>query len=196
MFSRSRAPVVVVAGLPGAGKSTLIDRAVDPAAWVVRDTDRLRARARGILRRRPLLYAWHYLGIVDAILGRRPVVVHSRGTRGGLRRAIAALSRAVGRPPVLVLLDASPEAARAGQHARGRVVSEAEMDGEAERWLALLAAAEAGRLTREGWRRVVVLDRAQAARLHAAGPAAFTRLVAPPARSMPVPRPILGAGSR
>jgi hypothetical protein len=43
---------------------------------------------------------------------------------------------------------------------------------------------------------VVVLDRAQASRLHAAGPAAFARLVAPPARGMRVPRPILGAGSR
>ncbi len=168
------APVVVVAGLPGAGKSTLIGRAVDRRHWTVLDTDDLRERGSWLLRRRSALYAWHYLTIVAAIgLRRRPVVIHSRGTRERPRRFIAALARLRRRPAVLLLLHAPRALAEAGQHERGRVLDPGEMDAEAERWEGVLRAAADGSLQQEGWGLIVDLDRAQAARVHAGGPAGF-----------------------
>ena len=85
--------VVVVAGVPGAGKTTLLRRAVDRSVARVVDTD---DRA----RRGPLLYPGHYARILAAIAGRRPVVIHSRGTLPLTRRTIALLARLRGRPPI------------------------------------------------------------------------------------------------
>jgi AAA domain len=150
--------VVVVAGLPGAGKTTLIRRAVDRETVDVVDTDDLRSR-----RRLLPLYAAHYALIVAAVAGNRPVVIHSRGTHGFLRRGIAVLARLRGRPAHLVLLDAGRAEAEAGQRARGRVIGAAEMARQTARWRRLMAR----RPAREGWASVTVLDRAQAAEVSA-----------------------------
>jgi GTPase SAR1 family protein len=123
--------VVVIAGIPGAGKSTLIRRVVDRSTARVVDTDDQR-RDGGRAS-----YVRHYAHIVTAVWGRRPVVIHSRGTLGTLRRAITLLSSLRGRPAHLILLDA---------RARGR-------------------GGPAG-ARREGWRSVTVLDRASAAQIH------------------------------
>jgi len=165
--------VVVVAGLPGAGKSTLIARAVDPAVWLVLDTDFLRRRLPRPLRWTPVLYAIHYAAIAWAILRRRQVVVHTRGTRRRARRAIATLARLAGAEMVLLLLDAPRAAAEAGQHKRGRVLSRSTMDRETADWATVLADARSGALAGEGWRRIVVLDRPEAARVHRLGDAGF-----------------------
>ena len=151
--------VVVVAGLPGAGKTTLIRRAVDRDAVQVVDTDDLRARR----RRFPPLYAEHYARIVAAVAGRRPVVIHSRGTHASLRRGIALLARLRGRPAHLVLLDAGRAEAVAGQRARGRIIGATEMARQTARWRRLMAR----RPSHEGWSSVTVLDREQAARTSA-----------------------------
>jgi hypothetical protein len=97
------------------------------------------------------------------VAGRRPVVVHSRGTHPAARRAIAALAGLRGRPAHLVMLDAARHEAEAGQRARGRTVAAAEMDRQFARWRRLMAR----RPAREGWASVVVLDREQAARTEA-----------------------------
>jgi predicted kinase len=146
--------VVVVAGVPGAGKTTLIRRAVDRSEVRVVDTEDRRVEGK-----RWLLYAGHYTRIVAAILGRRPAVIHSRGTLPVARRAIALLARLSGRPAHLVMLDAPREAAEAGQRRRGRAVPEAEMERQTARWRRLMARTPTG----EGWASVVVLDREQAA---------------------------------
>jgi Viral (Superfamily 1) RNA helicase len=152
--------VVVVAGVPGAGKTTLIRRTVDPAAVRVVDTADLRGG-----RRPPavLLYPAHYLRIVAAVLGRRPAVIHSRGTHATLRRAIAVLAGLRGRPAHLVLLDAARDEAEAGQRARGRRVRSGEMERQVSRWRRLMRHGARG----EGWASVVVLDRPTAARTEA-----------------------------
>jgi predicted kinase len=147
--------VVVVAGVPGAGKTTLIRRAVDRDVVRVVDTDDRRETGR-----RRLLYPGHYLRIAAAVAGRRPVVIHSRGTHPAARRAIAALAALRGRPAHLVMLDAGREEAEAGQRARGRTVAAGEMDRQLARWRRLMARRPAD----EGWASVVVLDREQAAR--------------------------------
>ena len=148
--------VVVIAGVPGAGKTTLIRRAVDRHGVRVVDTDDRE-------RRGPLLYLGHYARIAAAIAGRRPVVIHSRGTHPAARRAIAALAALRGRSAHLVLLDTARDEAEAGQRKRGRTVPPDEMDRQVARWRRLMARRPGG----EGWTSVVTLDRAQAARAEA-----------------------------
>ena len=145
--------VVVVAGIPGAGKTTLIRRTVDRSAVRVVDTDDHRRRVPA------LMYAEHYLRIVLAVAGRRPAVIHSRGTHAFLRRAIAVLARLRGRDAHLLLLDADRDEAEAGQRRRGRVIAPAEMAWHAVRWRRLMAR----RPVAEGWTSGVVLDRERAA---------------------------------
>jgi predicted kinase len=144
--------VVVVAGVPGAGKTTLIRRAVDRDGARVVDTDDH--------RRGRLAYVRHYVRIVLAIAARRPAVIHSRGTHPAARRTIAVLAALRGRPAHLVLLDAGRDEAEAGQRARGRTVDASEMDRQVVRWRRLMARRPRG----EGWATVVVLTREQAAR--------------------------------
>jgi adenylate kinase family enzyme len=144
--------VVVVAGLPGAGKSTLIRRAVDRSAVRVVDTDDQRRAGRRAS------YVRHYAHILAAVRGRQPVVIHSRGTLGTLRRLITLVSSLRGRPAHLILLDAPRAAAEAGQRQRGRGVSHTRMDREVARWERLLESGVRG----ERWRSVTVLDRASA----------------------------------
>ena len=154
--------VVVVAGVPGAGKTTLIRRAVDPDAVQVVDTEDLRD-ARGRAPR--LLNLRHYARILAALGRPGPVVVHSRGTHAGLRRGIAALAAAHGRPAHLLLLDADRAAAEAGQRARGRRIAATQMDRQIARWRRMVGRSRA--LRREGWASVTVLDRAEAAEVAA-----------------------------
>lgn len=145
--------VVVVAGVPGAGKTTLIRRTVDREAVRVVDTEDRRERGERVS------YIAHYARIIGAVAGRRPAVIHSRGTHAAARRAIALLARLRGRPAHLVMLDAPRAAAEAGQRRRGRLVPEAEMERQVVRWRRLMRRNPA----REGWASVVVLDREQAA---------------------------------
>jgi len=149
--------IVVVAGVPGAGKTTLIRRAVDRTSGArIVDTDDVR-EAGG----RRLLYAGHYARIAAAVAGRRPAVIHSRGTHPAARRAIATLAALRGRPAHLVMIDADRDEAEAGQRARGRTVEPAEMDRQLARWRRLMAR----RPEDEGWASVAVLDRRQAANI-------------------------------
>jgi len=149
--------IVVVAGLPGAGKSTLIRRAGAGSGAVVVDTDDQR-RERGRAS-----YVRHYGRILAAVCGRRPVVIHSRGTRRALRRAIVLAASPRGRPAHLILLDAPRAEAEAGQRRRGRTLPLRAMERAAARWERLRRRGVRG----EGWRSVVVLDRADAARVEA-----------------------------
>ena len=161
--------VVVVAGIPGAGKTTLIDRAVDRTSAVVLDTDD-RRRAGKASRWKCVRVARHYHGIVSAVLRRRDitVVVHSRGTTVLARRLVAALAHLRGRPAHLVLLVATPTEAVDGQRRRGRTVASGEMITHVDRFAGLVADREAT-ARREGWASVTVLDRADAARVRRIG---------------------------
>lgn len=157
--------VVVVAGVPGAGKTTLIRRAVDRAAVRVIDTaDRREKGVRGAVP----LYAGHYLRIAGAIAARRPAVIHSRGTHAASRRLIVLLAALRGRSAHLVLIDADRASAEAGQRARGRAVGERQMRRQVARWRRLVGTVRAdGRPRGEGWRSVTLLDRAEAAAVEA-----------------------------
>lgn len=154
--------VVLLVGLPGAGKTTLIDRAASSSDWTVLDLDRFRRRLPAALRRIPLPYPVYVPVVIVAIAREMHVVVESRGTYAWLRRLVSARARARGHLAVIVLLDVPPEAASTGQVRRGRAVPAWVMRWHVTRWNRLLDAARTGALAAEGWSEILVLDRAQA----------------------------------
>ncbi|MFE9723181.1 AAA family ATPase [Streptomyces sp. NPDC005794] len=119
--------VVVVSGLPGSGKSTLIRRAVQEYAIDSQDTrDRWAARLPRLLPYalyRPLVRAAHYAGLWRALRSGGSVVVHDCGTQAWVRRWLAREALRRGSALHLVLLDVTPRVARQGQRERGRGVS-------------------------------------------------------------------------
>ncbi|MEU2798871.1 MULTISPECIES: AAA family ATPase [unclassified Streptomyces] len=119
--------IVVVSGLPGSGKSTLIRRAAQGRAIDSQNTrDAWAAAVPALLPYalyRPLVRAAHYLGLRKALRSGRSVVVHDCGTQTWVRRWLARHAVARGRTLHLILLDVTPEVARQGQRERGRGVS-------------------------------------------------------------------------
>ncbi|WP_327239764.1 ATP-binding protein [Streptomyces sp. NBC_01318] len=119
--------VVVVSGLPGSGKSTLIQRAVTVRAIDSQDTrDRWAQRVPRLLPYalyRPLVRVAHYWGLWRALRSGDSVVVHDCGTQAWVRGWLARDARRRGRVLHLVLLDVTPQVARDGQRERGRGVS-------------------------------------------------------------------------
>ncbi|MFI6120458.1 AAA family ATPase [Streptomyces sp. NPDC051064] len=119
--------VVVVSGLPGSGKSTLIRRAAKEHAVDSQDTrDRWAAALPRLLPYalyRPLVRAAHYAGLWRRLRSGGPVVVHDCGTQAWVRRWLAREARRRGSGLHLVLLDVTPRVARQGQRERGRGVS-------------------------------------------------------------------------
>lgn len=119
--------VVVVSGLPGSGKSTLIARTAPAHAIDSQDTrDRWAARLPRLVPYalyRPLVRVAHYWGLRRALRSGASVVVHDCGTQAWVRGWLARDARRRGRSLHLVLLDVTPQTAREGQRARGRGVS-------------------------------------------------------------------------
>ncbi|MFF4949104.1 AAA family ATPase [Streptomyces chattanoogensis] len=168
--------LVVVSGLPGSGKSTLMHRIVpslDARGAAVHRIDsqdvrerwergRLRALPYGLYR--PLVRAAHYLGLRRALRSGDSVVVHDCGTLAWVRRWLARSARRGGRGLHLVLLDVPSQVALSGQESRGRGVSGyafARHRGAVGR---LVGAAASGRLPR-GVGSAVLLDRRAASAL-------------------------------
>ncbi|WP_405658512.1 AAA family ATPase [Streptomyces sp. NBC_00079] len=154
--------LVVITGLPGSGKSTLMERAVRGVRIDSQDArDRWDARASRYLPYavyRPLVRLAHYAGLHRALRGGEGVVVHDCGTQAWVRGWLAREARRRGGLLHLVLLDVTPGAALRGQRERGRGVS---------RYAFLRHRTAAGRLIRavergdlpEGVGSAVLLDR-------------------------------------
>ncbi|MFE3824241.1 AAA family ATPase [Streptomyces sp. NPDC059092] len=154
--------LVVVSGLPGSGKSTLIRRAAEGGGIDSQDARdrwaRLMPPALPYAVYRPLVRTAHYAGLRRALRSGASLVVHDCGTQRWVRRWLAREAGARGRRLHLLLLDVAPETARAGQRERGRGVSGyafARHRGAVGR---LLTDAEAGRLP-AGCAGAVLLDR-------------------------------------
>ncbi|MFJ9850004.1 AAA family ATPase [Streptomyces sp. NPDC101150] len=172
--------LVVVSGLPGSGKSTLMHRIVPPrdargtAVHRIDSQDARERWERGRLRGlpygvyRPLVRAAHYLGLRRALRSGASVVVHDCGTLAWVRRWVARSARRRGGGAHLVLLDVSPQVALSGQESRGRGVSGyafARHRGAVGR---LVGAAESGGPPK-GFGSVVLLDRRAASALETVG---------------------------
>lgn len=171
--------VVLVGGIPGAGKSTAIRRATAGRRDVqVIDSDIVRCwwRARLPVGTPYRSYRWlvHTLTIVwmAAALVRgprtgRPLVMHDPGTRPRRRRLFLRVARSRRWRPVLVLVDVDRADAQRGQRDRRRIVRAAAFDRHWHRWRQLRADAgeRSGTLDGGGWSAVRLTDRAGAADL-------------------------------
>ncbi|WP_327407059.1 AAA family ATPase [Streptomyces sp. NBC_01288] len=122
--------LVVVTGLPGSGKSTLMRRAVAGGAGVRVDSqdtrDRWEARTAGALPYavyRPLVRLAHYAGLHRALRSASGAVVHDCGTQTWVRGWLARAAGRRGGTLHLVFLDVTPDTALDGQRERGRGVS-------------------------------------------------------------------------
>ncbi|MFD3484027.1 AAA family ATPase [Streptomyces sp. NPDC058665] len=154
--------VVVVSGLPGSGKSTLIGRAAAGRGIDSQDTRdrwdrRLPARLPYAVYR-PLVRLAHYTGLRRALRSGESVVVHDCGTQAWVRRWLAREAGRRGRRLHLVLLDVTPKTARAGQRERGRGVSGYAFARHRRAVSRLVKDAESGRLP-AGCESAVLLDR-------------------------------------
>ncbi len=119
--------LLVVSGLPGSGKSTLMRRCV--RAPIV-DSQLVREEYAARLPSwlpyavyRPVVRFAHYRRLRRAVLAGGPLTVHDCGAVPYVRRWLARAAERQGRRVHLILLDASAEEARDGQRARGQAVS-------------------------------------------------------------------------
>lgn len=173
--------LVLVAGLPGAGKSTMLQRLyqlrgdeirpVTGAAGDVRVIDSRQSRNwwgrfLGPIPHRariPIVHATHVWRIARALLGGHAVIAHTRGTWPHILYGFAWLARRLGTDLHLILIDVPPGTARDGQYSRGRVVTTATFARHVRRWRRLIERARTGSLPPAA--SVTVLDRAAADQL-------------------------------
>lgn len=163
---------VVVSGLPGSGKSTLIRRtvAVEDAVRLI-DSQDVRERWAAALPPwlpyavyRPFVRLAHYAGLRRALASGASVVVHDCGSQAWVRNWIARDARRRGRALHLVLLDVPPSTALRSQAERGRTVSRYAFARHRRAVGRLVEDTEAGRLPR-GCVSAVLLDRGAAGAL-------------------------------
>jgi predicted kinase len=154
--------LVVITGLPGSGKSTLMERAVRGIRIDSQDTrDRWDARVCRFLPYalyRPLVRLAHYAGLYRALRGGEGVVVHDCGTQAWVRGWLAREARRRGGTLHLLLLDVTPDTALEGQRERGRGVSRYAFLRHRSAAARLIRSVERGELP-EGCGSAVLLDR-------------------------------------
>jgi hypothetical protein len=157
--------LVVVGGLPGGGKTTMVRRLLGDGVPGVAslDSEQVAARWRTGSRvpyrlMRPLVHTQHRLRVLRALTGPAPVVVLADPwTSRWWRPVVVGTARAAERAVRLVLIDVSPEDAGEGQRIRGRRIPEGRMRRHGLRWARLVRSAVEGP-------DVLVLDRRRAAR--------------------------------
>ncbi|WP_217162405.1 ATP-binding protein [Streptomyces sp. AC512_CC834] len=161
--------LVVITGLPGSGKSTLMERTVRGRRIDSQDTrdrwDRRMPRFLPYGLYRPLVRLAHYAGLRRALRSGEGVVVHDCGTQAWVRGWLAREARRRDGTLHLLLLDVAAGEALAGQRERGRGVTRYAFLRHRAANSRLLRAVTGGTLP-VGCASAVVLDRAAADTLH------------------------------
>ncbi|MEU6368174.1 AAA family ATPase [Streptomyces sp. NPDC046931] len=154
--------VVVITGLPGSGKSTLMRRAVRGVRIDSQDVrDRWDARLSRFLPYavyRPLVRLAHYAGLRRALRAGTGVVVHDCGAQTWVRAWLARSARRRGGTLHLLVLDVTADTALAGQRERGRGVSRYAFLKHRRATRRLLGSVEQGTVP-DGCGSVILLDR-------------------------------------
>jgi predicted kinase len=154
--------LVVITGLPGSGKSTLMRRTVQGIGIDSQDTrDRWAARMPRFLPYalyRPVVRLAHYAGLRRALRSGEGVVVHDCGTQAWVRGWLAREARRRGGTLHLLLLDVPPGTALEGQRERGRGVSRYAFRRHRRAAARLLRSVEKGHLP-QGCGSAVLIDR-------------------------------------
>lgn len=172
--------LLVVTGLPGAGKSTLMRRC---ARAPLADSQAVRQRWAARLPRwvgyplyRPLVRAEHYWLLRRAVRAGGPLVVHDAGHQCWVRAWLARTARRDGRPVHLLVLAVTEDEALAGQADRGRRVTRYAQARHARAAHALQRRLTAANAPPRGFTSSLVLDRRAASLL------TDIRFTAPPGR--------------
>lgn len=163
-----RRSLVVLAGLPGAGKSTVLRKLRGTADVATLDSEQVRAKLRRVLPTRlpyryyrPLVHLVHRTRIAWRCLrAPGPVVAHEPATRATTRVMLLLFGWLTGRQLVLVWLHADPREALAGQQARGRLIRRRSFLRHVQRADRMHRQLRGGRPPR-GWRRVHLFTRDQ-----------------------------------
>lgn len=154
--------LVVITGLPGSGKSTLMQRTVKGIRIDSQDVrDRWDARMPRFLPYavyRPLVRLAHYAGLRRALRTGEGVVVHDCGTQAWVRGWLAREARRRGGALHLLMLDVTADTALEGQRERGRGVSRYAFRRHRRAAARLLRSVEKGDLP-QGCGSAVLLDR-------------------------------------
>ncbi|MFJ9151291.1 AAA family ATPase [Streptomyces sp. NPDC102270] len=157
--------LVVITGLPGSGKSTLMRRAVRGIRIDSQDTrDRWDGRLARLLpyaAYRPLVRLAHYAALRRALRSGEGVVVHDCGTQAWVRGWLAREARRRGGTLHLLLLDVTADTALEGQRERGRGVSRYAFLRHRGAAARLIRSVERGDLP-QGCGSAVLIDRAAA----------------------------------
>ncbi|MFE6595064.1 AAA family ATPase [Streptomyces sp. NPDC057781] len=157
--------LVVITGLPGSGKSTLMARTVRGPRIDSQDTrdrwDRRMPRFLPYGLYRPFVRLAHYAGLRRALRSGEGVVVHDCGTQAWVRGWLAREARRRDGTLHLLLLDVDAGEALAGQRERGRGVSRYAFLRHRTANIRLLRAVTEGTLP-AGCTSAILLDRAAA----------------------------------
>lgn len=160
-----RGALVVVAGIPGAGKTTALREVAgegSPPDLLVVDSDSVRrglqARLPGVPYRvfRPVVHTVHWCRVaVLAFAVGGPLLVHETATRRASRAVLLRIARLADRPARLVWLDVDAATAWRGQVVRDRVIRSGSFHRHVRRVECLDPATGAG----PGWDSVCRTDR-------------------------------------